>query len=190
MLHLDFMEVFMSGRKVRLNVGYVSDGSRQTAGNGDIAVGVIECGNNPAGVDAGINGSSNRKATAVSSGDLYSSRMEMLSSRASVLNGKDRALMRMYLKSGSTFRQLARLAGTNEATVARRISKLISRLVNAEYIICLRNREIFEKIEIAIARDFFISGISIKKIAFKRDVSIYIVRKALLKVQQVAKENG
>ncbi len=188
----------MSGRKVRLNVGYISDGRRKAAGHGfagkgtigssEVMVGIANTGIGVAIVsdDAG----NDRNAGAVSKSDVYSSRVEMLSSRASVLTGKDRALMKMYLKNGSTFRQMARLAGTNEATVARRINKLVSRLVNAEYIICLRNRNIFDRIEISIARDFFIGGISQKKIALKRNVSIYIVRKALLKIQQVIKENG
>lgn len=184
----------MSGRKVRLNVGYISDGGQKTSSAGsDNSNNRIVIASNDGiigGGDAGIDADSDRNAGAVSRGDVYSSRIEMLASRASVLTGRDRVLMKMYLKNGSTFRQMARLTGTNEATVARRINKLISRLVNAEYIICLRNREMFERIEIAIARDFFIGGISQKKIALKRGVSIYIVRKTLLKVQQIAKENG
>ena len=122
---------------------------------------------------------------------VYSDRIDMLRARLSVLSGKDKALMQMYLRNGSTFSQMARLAGVNEATIARRINKLVSRLVNGEYITCIRNRNQLDTLERNIARDYFIEGLSQRKIAIKRDITIYCVRKKLQKIQSLVRvSNG
>jgi len=59
---------------------------------------------------------------------LFADEFDLLRSRAQVLNGKDRALMKMYFEKGSSFSQMAKLAGVNEVTIARRIHKLTRRL--------------------------------------------------------------
>ncbi len=118
---------------------------------------------------------------------LYSDRIDMLRARVSVLAGRDKALMQMYLRNGSTFSQMARLAGVNEATIARRINKLISRLVDGEYITCLRKRNQLDAMDRCIAKDYFIEGLSQKKIAIKRNITIYCVRKKLHKIQRLVR---
>jgi hypothetical protein len=57
------------------------------------------------------------------------------------------------------------------------------RLMNGEYITCLRNRDKFDKNELDIAKDYFLEGLSMKKIAKKRDSTYYHVRKTLKKIQ-------
>ena len=111
----------------------------------------------------------------------------MLQSRAELLTGKDKALMTMYLKYGNTFYQMAKLTGVNEATVARRIYKVIKRLTDGEYITCLRNRDKFTEEEMTVARDYFLRGISIRKIAHRRKLSYYRVRECLKKIQSLVK---
>ena len=115
----------------------------------------------------------------------YRDRIELLRSRVSLLTGKDKVLMTMYLDNGNSFRQMARLAGVNEANIARRIHKLTKRLMDGEYIICLRNRDKFTSDEMAIARDYFLSGLSIRKIAAKSHRTYYHVRGTLRKIQQL-----
>jgi DNA-binding transcriptional regulator YhcF (GntR family) len=99
----------------------------------------------------------------------------------------------MYLENGNTFRQMAQLAGVNEATIARRIYKLIQRLLDGEYITCLRNRKLFSAREMKVAKDYFLLGLSMRRIAAKRECSYYRVRQALKKIQalvQVKKQKS
>ena len=114
----------------------------------------------------------------------YRDRIDLLRSRVNLLCGKDKLLMTMYLENGNSFRQMARLAGVNEACIARRIYKITKRLIDGEYITCLRNRNIFAKAEMAIAKDYFLLGLSIRKIAKKRHRSYYSVRETLKKIQE------
>ncbi len=128
---------------------------------------------------------SNSKVGLRSCGSVFSSRIDMLTSRADILSSNDRALMKMYLKNGTTFRQMAQVAGTNEKAIARKIHDLTSRIIEGEYITCLRNRERFDRIEMAVARDYFIEGLTQKRIAKKRRITLYTTRKILLKIQDI-----
>lgn len=112
-------------------------------------------------------------------------RIDLLRSRVKLLTGRDRLLMTMYLDNANTFRQMARLAGVNETNIARRIHKIIKRLIDGEYITCLRNREMFNRAEMVIARQYFLLGWSIKKISGEQGLSYYGVRKSLKKIQQL-----
>jgi len=114
-------------------------------------------------------------------------RIDMLKSRVELLTGKDRLLMTMYLRNGNTFYQMARLTGVNEANVARRIHRVTKRLMDGEYITCLRNRDKFTEAEMVVAKDYFLRGISIRKIAYRRKLSYYRVRESLKKIQSLIK---
>jgi len=113
----------------------------------------------------------------------YRDRIDLLRSRASLLTGRDKVLMTMYLENGNSFRQLARLAGVSETNIARRIRKLTRGLTDGKYITCIRNRERFTGIEMSIAKDYFLTGLSMKKTASKRRLSYYCVRETLKKIQ-------
>jgi len=115
----------------------------------------------------------------------YRDRIDLLRSRVNLLTGKDKLLMIMYLENSNSFRQMARLAGVNETSIARRIHKVTKRLIDGEYITCLRNRDKFGKREMAVAKDYFLGGLSMKKIAGKRHWSYYHVRKTLKKIQRL-----
>jgi len=115
----------------------------------------------------------------------YRDRIDLLRSRVNLLTGKDKLLMTMYLENSNSFRQMARLAGVNETRIARRIHKVTKRLIDGEYITCLRNRNKFTKTEMAIAKDYFLLGLSMKKIAGRRRRSYYRVRETLKKIQRL-----
>ena len=117
---------------------------------------------------------------------IYADQIELLRARAQILGGKDKALMEMYLKNGSTFSQMARLAGVSEATISRRVHRLVRRLLDGEYIRCLRKQGQLDSLEQSIARDYFIEGLSQKKIALKRAVTAYQVHKTLKKIKLVS----
>jgi len=113
----------------------------------------------------------------------YRDRIDMLRGRLELLSGQDRVLLKMYLENGTTFRQMAAVAGVNEATIARRIYKLIRRLLDGEYIICLRNRKSFTRLEMQIAKNYFLDGLSQRKISLQRKCSVYRVRQTLKKIE-------
>ena len=115
----------------------------------------------------------------------YRDRVDLLRLRLSLLSGKDKLLMTMYLENANSFRQMARLAGVNESSIGRRIHRVTKRLIDGEYITCLRNRNRFTKTEMAIAKDHFLRGLSMKKIAGKRHWSYYRVRKTLIKIKRL-----
>lgn len=125
--------------------------------------------------------------SALTAKNICRDRIDLLQSRVSLLRGEDRLLMTMYLKNGNTFRQMARLAGVNESNIARRIHRITKRLIDGEYITCLRNRNKFTRAELSVARDYFLQGLSQKKIAAKRNCSPYRVGKILKKIQQLVK---
>jgi len=117
--------------------------------------------------------------------NVYRDRIDLLRSRVHLLKGKDKLLMTMYLENGNTFRQMARLAGVNEASIARRIYKATKRLIDGEYVTCLRNPDKFTRAEMGVARDYFLLGLSQRRIASKRRYNVYQVRKILQRIQQL-----
>ena len=117
--------------------------------------------------------------------NVYRDRIELLRGRISLLTGKDKLLMTMYIENGNTFRQMARLAGVNESSIARRIRKITKRLIDGEYIKCLRNRDKFTRAEMAFAKDYFLLGLSQRRITFKRNYSTHQMRKILKRIQQI-----
>jgi predicted DNA-binding protein YlxM (UPF0122 family) len=117
--------------------------------------------------------------------EKFEDRIDILRSRFKLLTGKDRLLMQMYLDNANTCRQMARLAGVNEANVARRIHKLVRRLLDGQYITCLRNRDKLTQKQIEIARDYFVAGLGMKVIACKHGITYYAVRKTMKQIQRL-----
>ena len=66
----------------------------------------------------------------------FKDRIDLLRSRVGLLAGRDRALMQIYLDNSGTFSQMAKIAGVNESNIARRIHKLVRRLLDGQYITC------------------------------------------------------
>ena len=123
------------------------------------------------------------KQTAVKNGRR--DRIEMLYHRVDLLSGKDKILMTMYLRNGNSFGQIARLIGVDQATVGRRINKVMKRLVDGEYIACLRNRDKLSIAELEIARKYFLCGMSIRVIAEKQRLSYYRVRLIVKRIESI-----
>jgi len=111
--------------------------------------------------------------------------MEILRSRLDLLSGTDKVLMTMYLLNGNSFRQIARVRGVSETSVARKVHKIARRLTDGQYIQCLRNRAKLTSGQMAIAKDFFLTGLAMSRIAVKRSLSVHLVRKALRDIQDL-----
>ncbi len=111
--------------------------------------------------------------------------MEILRSRLGLLSGADKVLMTMYVQNGNSFRQIARVRGVSETSVARRVHKIARRLTDGQYISCLRNRAKLTPDQMAIAKDFFLTGLAMSRIAAKRSLSVHLVRKTLRKIRDL-----
>ncbi len=111
-------------------------------------------------------------------------RIELLRRRVNLLKGKDKLLMTMYLDNSNSFRQMSRLAGIDETSISRRIVRIIKRLIDGKYIICLQNRDKLTARELVIAKEYFLLGLSVKKIAARRRWTYYQTYKTIKKIQQ------
>lgn len=117
-------------------------------------------------------------------------KIDLLRTRTVWLDGKDKLLMKMYLDNGNTFRQMARLADVNETTIARRIYKIVKRLLDAHYLAVLRHCDKFTLLQMEIAQDYFIRGLTKSRIAAKHNCSRYHVDKTLLAVQALSEKSN
>lgn len=113
---------------------------------------------------------------------------ELLRSRLDLLDGKDKFLMRLYLEDGYTVFQIAKLTAMCETSVGRRIKGLKKRLLDGKYLDCLRNRSKFYKYQMDIAKDYFLTGLSIREITKKRKRSVYYVREAIAQIKDILNE--
>lgn len=116
--------------------------------------------------------------------------LDLLRSRLYLFDGKEKVLMTMYLENGNSFRQIARLTGVNETSIARRIHGLTKRLIDNQYIVCMRNRKKFTRDQMNISKDYFLMGLSISKIAAKRHRSCYHVRGTIIKIKSILNDCG
>lgn len=114
--------------------------------------------------------------------------IELLRSRLNLLYGKDKFLMTLYLENGYSIFQISRLTALCETSIARRINRLTKKLLEGRYITCLRNRDKFNRYQMAIAKDYFLTGLSMRKITKKRRRSFYHVRETILKIKSILDE--
>lgn len=112
--------------------------------------------------------------------------LDTIRSRLYLLSGIDKRILSMYLVNGISYRQIALLHGVKTSSISRKIRRLIPKLTEGIFISCLKNPGQFTQAEIIIARDYFIRGFSIKKIAGKRKVSFYKIRQILAEIRQNA----
>ena len=111
--------------------------------------------------------------------------IELLRSRLNLLTGTDKVLMTMYIEHGNSIRQIARIRGASETSVNRRIRAITKRLTDGTYIDCLRNRDKLTGRQLAVAKDYYLMGLSMRQIAAKRRRSYYRVREALVEIRSI-----
>ena len=111
--------------------------------------------------------------------------IELLRSRLNLLSGTDKVLMTMYVEHGNSIRQIARIRGASEASINRRIRAISKRLTDGPYIDCLRNRDKLTGRQLAVAKDYYLMGLSMRQIAAKRRRSYYRVREALVEIRSI-----
>ena len=112
--------------------------------------------------------------------------VDLLRQQVDLLTGVDRTLLTMYLQAGCSCHQLGRLTGMNRSSVGRRIRRMIRRLSDPTYILCLENGSIFSEREMAVIRDYFIRGMSLLRICETHALCYYRARAIVEKARSVA----
>lgn len=115
---------------------------------------------------------------------IYRDRTELLQRRANLLDSYERLLMTMYLEKQLSYRQIARLTGTSEARVSRKINRLLKQLLESQYLTCMRNRHRFSRTQMQIAKQYFLEGLSLRQIAQKRNCSYHHIRLTVVNLRQ------
>jgi len=113
-------------------------------------------------------------------------RAERMWAQAHLLRADDRALLRLHLDAGNSFNQIARMLGVRPSTVARRLRRIAERLNDPTYPLCAQHRRQFSKVELAVIRDFFVRGLSVRQISRGRKLSYYRARAVVLRAQEFA----
>lgn len=112
---------------------------------------------------------------------------DLLKQRADLLTGVDRALLLMYIQAGCSFHQLGRLTGRNRSSVSRRIRRIIHRLSDPTYDLCLENGSSFSEREMAVIRDHFVRGLSLQRICRDHNLCYYRARVIVEKARKIAR---
>jgi len=105
--------------------------------------------------------------------------------RVAMLTGVERVMMTMYFEKGTSFRQIAELAGVHERTVSRRIDRIARRLMDGRYGRCLRHKEMFTKYELAIAKEHFVRGKTIRALTEERSTTYHRMRGTVRRIKGV-----
>jgi DNA-binding Lrp family transcriptional regulator len=111
--------------------------------------------------------------------------VESLCEKADRLAEPDRTLVRMYLENQNSFRQMAKLLGVSEVTVARRVKKIIARLNEPKADLAFSANIKLSDGHRKIAKDYFINGVAVKTIAKKYKLSFYKTRKVINELRKI-----
>lgn len=104
--------------------------------------------------------------------------------RVDMLPKKDRALVSTFLGM-QKYQPIAKLAGVDEATIARRLKKIASVISStaAVFLAALPQSSSISPEKMKILKDYFLANLPITRIAKNRNVSIYIVRKTIRNIE-------
>ncbi len=105
---------------------------------------------------------------------------EVFTARVKTLDNEQAALVRFF-QNTPNFSVIAKMAGVNEATVARRLKK-IARYISSED---FSGKNSLTPQQTEILEDHFVSGLSIRTIAKNKNLSVYEVRKIIRQVRKL-----
>lgn len=109
--------------------------------------------------------------------------LEKHSARVDMLPAGQRAFVTMFLNIRK-FNMLARTAGVNEVTVARRLRKIVSRISSDNFLFALSQDNLSEE-KVEIIRGYFVNGLSVKSISEKTGFSRYRIRKTIQQMRKL-----
>lgn len=104
---------------------------------------------------------------------------ELVQIRGEVLSRQDQVFIEMILEKGMTHRQIACLLGCSETSVGRRVKRVIKKVLNSDYLMCLRHRDRLTVFQMRVARAYFVEDRSKKEIVGLLDTTLYQVEKAI-----------
>ena len=109
--------------------------------------------------------------------------------RLDLLEGEERVLLEMRYRHGVTFVQLALLTGQSRMTITARIMGLTQRLMGREYIAISGHSDQFSGEEVQVAYDHYLLGLGYRRIAAKRDLRPFRVRRIVERLREWIERN-
>ncbi len=119
--------------------------------------------------------------------EKWRARVDLLDLRANLLTIQDRTLLQMHLEAGRNFHEIARLTGLSPSTVCRRIHRMIHRLSDETYTVCLQNQRHFSHMELEVIRDHFVRGLSLACLRRRHGLGHRRIRRIIAKARQTAR---
>jgi DNA invertase Pin-like site-specific DNA recombinase len=104
--------------------------------------------------------------------------------RIDILSEKQKAIVRLFMNSHS-YSYIAKIAGVNEVTVARRLQKIARYISSDNFFVALSENKNLPAEKMEILKDYFVSGLAIKTIATNRNLSFYRVRKIIRQMRNL-----
>lgn len=111
-------------------------------------------------------------------------RVDLLDLRAHLLDRRDRTLFQMHLVAGRSFHEIARWTGLSPSTVCRRVHRMIRRLSDPTYPVCLGKPRQFSPQELDIIRDYFVRGLSLACVRRRHHLGHRRLRRIIAKARQ------
>ena len=113
----------------------------------------------------------------------------LISSRLDWLQGRDRILAEMVYERGLSYRTVAELTGMRPSSISRRVRTIVRRLLSREYQRCLLRRSQLTFLQMSIARERFILGMSRAAISSRHQISLYSVDRHLRQLANLTDKN-
>jgi predicted DNA-binding protein YlxM (UPF0122 family) len=104
--------------------------------------------------------------------------------RVDILSEKQRTLVRLFMNSHS-YSSIAKIAGVNEVTVARRLKKIARHISSNNFFAALSENNNLPAEKMEILKDYFVSSLAIKTIAKNKNLSFYSVRKMIRQMRNL-----
>lgn len=102
---------------------------------------------------------------------------EKLAVRVELLDEEQRLLIRLF-QAGQSYKAIAVMAGANEATIARRLRKIVRRISDDRFITALSG-ENTQGQQAKILKERFVYGKTVRQIAKNTGLSKYEIRKII-----------
>jgi hypothetical protein len=126
-------------------------------------------------------------ATGRATAEQWRQTVDLLDLRAHLLDGQDRVLFQMHLEAGRSFHEIARWTGLSPSTVCRRVHRMIRRLSDSTYPICLGNPRHFSPEELDVIRDHFVRGLSLACVRRRHHLGHRRLRRIIAKARQMTR---
>ena len=99
---------------------------------------------------------------------------------------EDRVIVNLYFNQGLTYSNISKVLGISESSVSRRIRRIFKRLNDRRLFIDVMKKKQLSIKQSYIARDYFITGHSIRDIAQKYRMTRYEAHITIIKIRNIA----